>query len=236
MKIIGFAGPKGSGKDTAFEMMKRKGRIKAKLSFAGPLKQICSKIFELPPTYFDMRELKEKQLKEPKVLTNRVLRNILNELPKWLPETHGKYRKYNLQSVSVAGLEGLVLNSPREILQIIGTDLIRGRVYNNWHIEATLGAYALSKLDQNATYAVTDVRFINELETILAIPNGEVYYIERPEAEDTLGNAKHESELESIKIKEKLDSRYILKNTGDLKDFEKLLSALINPPTKRKNG
>lgn len=230
MIIVGLAGPKGSGKDTAYEILKKKSRIYAKLSFAGPLKQISSDIFNLPMGYFEKRELKERQLKEPITLTKKLIKAVLQELPNWLPQTEGDVLKYSISSVSIVGIEGRIVNTPRELLQIIGTDLIRDRVYSNWHIEATLGEYALSKLDDSKNYAVTDVRFLNELEAILNLPNGEVYYIERPEAEDVLGNSKHASELESKKIKEKLDTRFIVKNDGSLADLEKLVSDTILTP------
>ena len=42
------------------------------------------------------------------------------------PLVHGQY--YNVNKATISGLEGMVLKTPREILQIIGTDFIRERV------------------------------------------------------------------------------------------------------------
>lgn len=73
----------------------------------------------------------------------------------------------------------------REILQVLGTDIIRK--YNpNWHINKTK---ALMKTEKK--YVIGDVRFPNEKEMIESL-GGKVYFIIRP---DNLNISNHISEV-----------------------------------------
>lgn len=223
MRLIAFSGPKGSGKDTAYDILKEAGIVSGKLSFAGPLKEICSDVTGLHANYFNDPLLKEKELKEPIVLTKKLLRTIIKSLPKWLPEiSDDGIIRYNIDTISIAGLEGRAMKTPREMLQIIGTNLIRDRVYINWHVEAALGDYALSKKNKDGSFAITDARFLNELEAVLSKKGAitEAYYIERPESEEKLATATHQSELENIEIRNKLGESQVLKNDGNIDNFK----------------
>ena len=92
MKMIGFVGPKQSGKDTAADLLKKSGKARGKISFAGPLKELCSRVFNVPLRYFNDPELKEKPFEEfekigetPK-LTPAILKQIKKECTKFLSE------------------------------------------------------------------------------------------------------------------------------------------------------
>lgn len=232
MKFVAFVGPKGSGKDTSADILLKNNRARQKMSFAGPLKEICAKSFELPTQLMHDPVLKEKDFKEPLKATARILKNIKRELPKYLAEMgEDGLIKYNIDRVAINGLENRLFKNPREILQIIGTDFIRNRVYQSWHLEAAFGKTNLAKYRQDATYCITDTRFLNEYEYLKELFGDAIdfYYVERPKAEKVLKKATHESELEILKIKEKIPKENIIKNNKKLEDLEKIVMDLRLP-------
>lgn len=245
MKFIGYIGPKGSGKDSAFEILLKKGKVQGKLSFAGPLKDICSKVFGIPPRLFVDPILKEKPFSDgPITLTSKVLRQVKKEIVSWLPEvTEDGYVRYNADKATLVGVENRQVASPRELLQVVGTEFIRERVYQNWHVEAAFGDKVLSELDGKA-YAITDIRFENELEYLRNKFGSDftAFYVERPEAEERLKTATHASELTAIELRKMVGEESVLQNNGSLEDFEKTVlnsklpdvSAAANPKKKSK--
>lgn len=234
MKVLGFVGPKGAGKDEAYKILRESGKVLQKMSFAAPLKEICKTVFGLTDYQVDDPVGKERELETPIVLTLKHLRSINKELTQWVepidPAT-GIIR-YNVNRISISGLEGVEFKTPRYLLQFIGTDYIRDRVWKDWHVTAALSDKALAKLpDPNAIYAVTDVRFENELNA-LKDKFGSAFacfYIERPEAEERLKEATHPSELVSIKLREQLGDEAVLKNDGDVDDFKKVMKSITIP-------
>lgn len=235
MYFVGFTGPKGSGKDTAYEILNKKGKIKGKLSFAGPLKEICAKVSGLPIQYTTDPILKEKELKEPIILTSRFLRQVKKELTIWLPEINeNKEVIYNVDKMSISGVENQVCKSMRELLQIIG-EWIRNEAFQDWHVMAAFGDKVLQNLN-GLVYAITDVRYENELE-FLRNKFGEdftMFYVERPEAEQGLLVSTHSSETTVIKLREMIGEDYVLKNDGSIEDFEKVVLTAKLPDTSDK--
>lgn len=246
MRVIGFVGPKGSGKDTAADLLRELKKAHGRISFAGPLKEICSKVFSIPSTLFHDPDLKERPFVElpsvgqDVVLTSSLLKQVKKECAARLPEydiTTG-FMIYNIDRVSIAGLENQVMKSPRQLLQIIGTDLIRERVYKKWHLEAAFSETALAKL-KGTVFCVTDVRFVNEYQ-FLKDKFGDdftCYYVERPEKEAVLDEATHPSELGVREIKALLPEENILKNDGTMEDFKEKLDKLeIKPGVETKKS
>ena len=238
MKFLGFVGPKGSGKDTAADILIKAKKAKGKLSFARPLKEICSKVFDIPMQVLNDPELKEKpfaemkQFGEPVVLTSRALRLIKRECSMRVPETDDNVvMKYNVERASITGLEGRAMKTPRQLLQVIGTDFIRDRIYKNWHLEAAFSEAQLSKLTKSGVYCITDARFPNELEFLKEKFGAAftAYYVERPEAEERLAAATHESELGVKAIREVLGEEHVIQNAGTMDAFGKLVKGLKAP-------
>lgn len=246
MKIIGFVGPKGSGKDTAADLLKELKKSSGKLSFAGPLKELCSQVFDVAPQLFHDPVLKERAFKdmknygEPITLTSRLLKLVKRECSVRLPEYDydNQIYLYNVDRVSLTGLENRVINTPRELLQVVGTDFIRDKVYNEWHMRAAFSENALEKLKDKGIYCVTDIRFANEYE-FLKEKFGDAftcYYVERPEAEERLAKATHESETGVLTIKELLDENAVLKNDGTMEDFKAKLKKFKESKTSSKGA
>jgi hypothetical protein len=233
MKLIGFVGPKQAGKDTAALILKDLKVSRGKLSFAGPLKRICSEIFNIPAIMLEDPILKEKAFKEPLVLTRKHLRDVKNKCVEILdPYTDGgEIVLYNPNKATIIGLENRTINSPRELLQIIGTDFIRNRIFEGWHLNAAFSdatlEYQKKQHGVNAALCVTDIRFVNEY---LYLKNRfgsdfNCFYILRPDAEKILESATHASELETKKIRELLTDS-VIKNEGNVDELKETLSKL----------
>lgn len=241
MKIVGFVGPKGSGKDTSADLLKELGIAKGKLSFAGPLKEMCSEVFGLPMNFFRDPVFKEKPLAEMEKyrdikLDSRILKKVKLACTRYLPEYLSDGTMiYNIDRASLGPVENRVVKTPRELLQIVGTEFIRNRIKGDWHLLAAFSDARLSKLDENGVYCVTDIRFENELEFLKSKfgDDFECYYVERPEAEKNLAKAEHSSETTATKIRTLLGEKNVIKNDGTIAALKKKVKALgIKKPTK----
>lgn len=237
MRIISFVGPKGSGKDTAADLLKESKKAHGKISFAGPLKQICAKVFGVDLGILNDPVLKEKlfvDLKnfgKPIELTERLLRQVKKECAAMLEEydPNTGLMRYNIDRVSVTGLAGQLMESPRQLLQVIGTEFIRDRIYKGWHVEAAFSDSALAKLTQSGTYCVTDTRFTNEYEFLKEKFQDDFicYYVERPEKEEILAKATHASELGVKEIRAIIGEKAVIKNDSTIEEFQEKLDKLI---------
>lgn len=244
LRLTGFIGPKGSGKDTAAKAMIKTGKLTGRLQFAGPLKKICAKLTGYPSLYFEDPYYKDTLFTEltmevngggrgklaPVKLDAKFLRLVKNELPKYVSEfdTANNQYLYNVDRVSIAGLENRVANSPRELMQLLGTDLIRDRVYKDWHLLAAFSDEIIKNKRDYTNWAVTDIRFKNEL-LFLQQKFGDAFvcfYVERPEAEEQAKEQSHSSEKEVLELKSLLGPEQIIKNDGSIEDFQALLKDL----------
>lgn len=237
MRIVSFTGPKGSGKDTSADILKEEKIASGSLSFAGPLKKICAEVFKLHHNFMNDPVLKEKELAEPITLQSKHFRKINLAMTDHLDQDEYFYNPYK---ASIAGLEGRVIKTPRQLLQVIGTDYIRNRIDANWHLQAAFSKSTLAKMNQEGLYCVTDARFPNEYQ-FLADKFGEDfkgYYVERPEAEERLADGAHASELQVLEVKKLIDEDNIIKNDKSLEDLKKKLLALKlgSGKTKSKKG
>jgi hypothetical protein len=224
MKVIGITGPKNAGKDTVADFLKTLKKSHGKVSFAGPLKELCCNVFDIKPEVLVDRGLKEKEFKAPIILTSRLLRNVKKEMVKMLDPV--KYN-FSVEKGAINGIEHITVFSPRELLQVIGTNFIRNRIDDEWHVKAAFADERLEKLGYE-TFCVTDVRFVNEYQ-YLADKFGDDFlgfYVERPCAEEDLAEATHASELQVIEVKKLVPESNIILNDGSLDDLEKTASKL----------
>lgn len=235
MRIVSFTGPKGSGKDSSADILKEAKIAAGSLSFAGPLKKICMKVFELHHNFMNDPILKEKELATPIVLQAKHFRKINLEMTSHLDQDEFFY---NPHKASISGLEGMVIKTPRQLLQIIGTEYIRNRINPDWHLQAAFSKSTLEKLDQDGLYCVTDARFPNEY-TFLATKFGEDFkgfYVERPEAEERLAKSQHDSELQVLEVKKLIAEDNIIVNNKSLEDLKKKLLLLNLGSSQPKKG
>jgi hypothetical protein len=203
--VIGLAGVKTSGKSTVANIIKNilKDEV-AESALADKLKNVCSDVFLIPRDHFDDQKLKEVPLEEPRILTisdiNKVV-EFFNVASKITPETREK-----LHSIA-----GMVLKTPRQIAQIVGTEVLRATGDEDIHCKNV-------KLNENTTI-ISDIRFPNEfdyfnrLEDTFFLP----LYIQRDAAEKDINENSHSSETSVFKFSDKCIK---INNNNDLQDLE----------------
>lgn len=170
-RIIGFAGRARSGKSTLAKVLKEEQGAVV-ITIASYLKGLCCDILDVTPKELDEMKVNgtEIELKADAIekiaqatnINNTMIANVLSSYP---------------------------IHNVRQMLQIIGTEVIRK--YNpNWHInkmKAEIESYPQDKL-----IVIDDVRFPNEREAIESYDNSIVLFIMNPRKIDNVSN--HESE------------------------------------------
>lgn len=163
--IIGLCGRLGSGKTELSRICEENGY--RRLYFALPLKILISHLLDTDIDGVNSLKTANFELK----LTDEQLEFISHETDITFEDV-----KENL--------ENIVFHNSREMLQVIGTDLIR-KFNNNWHVNKIK-----NMIDSSQDYVIDDVRFLNEKEMIEEM-GGKLVFIVRPYL-STISN--HESE------------------------------------------
>lgn len=166
-KIIAFAGRCRSGKSELATICEKYGY--EKLYFALPLKQLCA----------DILDISIDGLNKAKNEGTDIGLKIDDDICVILSEETG----IPLESVKDI-CYGKVLNNVREMLQFIGTDLIR-KYNTNWHVNKMR-----EMINPDKNYVIDDVRFPNELDLIREL-GGDCWFIIRPKIDNV---SNHESE------------------------------------------
>jgi hypothetical protein len=122
---------------------------------------------------------------------------------------------------------GWLGKSPRQLLQTLGTEWGRGMVADDLWVRL-----AMRRAREHGDTVITDVRFDNEAEAVLA-GGGEVWQVARPTPsclrQET---ASHSSEAG-------ISQRFVgltIQNSGTLKDLERAVDAAMRLATHRYNG
>jgi hypothetical protein len=225
MIVVSFTAPIGGGKDASAKLLSDLKLSEGKLSFAGPMKDICSKVFNISREDMEDPVKKVEPFAQPFAFTRKHLRQILNLMVEFLPTDEFSY---NVSSVSEYGVVGTTMTSIRHILQFVGTEVIREKVHPDWHLQAAFSNRVMSRLNEAGTYCITDARFPNEF-IFLRDKFAESfygYYVERPEAEERLKNATHPSELKVLEVRALIGEDNVIVNDGDLEDLAGKLKKL----------
>lgn len=167
-KIISFSGRLRSGKTELATICEKYGY--EKLYFALPLKQLCADILGVSIDGLN------KDKNEGTYIGLRIDDDICTILSE---ETEIPLE--NVKDICY----GKVLNNVREMLQFIGTDLIR-KYNSNWHVNKMREIISPDK-----NYVIDDVRFPNELDLIREL-GGDTWFIIRPKIDNV---SNHESEI-----------------------------------------
>jgi len=180
VKIIGLCGTKGSGKDTAAEPLLDKGW--ARISFADPLKDLCAATFNVKPAKFHHPEFKDLKFHKPLILGDDHADNFmaaLDDVPKYV--TH--------KDLIYDAFDGREIHTARELMQFIGTDVVRHCVSNTYWVDlAEKKIKRWSAEDVNIVF--TDVRMANERDLVKDY-GGTIVRILREGSEE----GKHSSEI-----------------------------------------
>ena len=165
--ILGFAGRCRSGKTELAKVCQELGY--KKLYFALPLKQLCADILDIS---IDALNQAKNDNTDIGLTINDDICTILSE-ETGIPLEEVKKTCY-----------GKTINNVREMLQFIGTDLIR-KYDADWHVNRIK-----EMIDTNYNYVIDDVRFPNEKKLIEDL-GGDCWFVSRT----TLDNvSNHESE------------------------------------------
>ena len=185
--IIAFSGRIGSGKSELAKICQHKGF--EKLYFALPLKQLVANLIHVGIEDINPLKNVEKKYK----FTKKDYIYLANET--------------NIPFETIRDeMKNVKLNTVRQLLQFIGTDLIRK--YNpNWHVNKIK-----TMIDKNKNYVFDDVRFPNELKLIKEL-GGDCWFIIRPIINNV---SNHISEI-SLTWKD-FDDKVII-NDGNLEKF-----------------
>lgn len=213
MKIVGVTGVKGSGKNTTYELLKRHYPEIKEVSLAGKMKEACKEILGLTEFQITDRVAKEAFLDEPVYLTASALKSIFEAFGEGDNVDYDKHIRPHV---------GMTLESPRRVLQYIGTEVLRS-IRDNIH-----SYYLYSQIkDSDGTYFITDLRFFDEYQFFADTFENEfeAWYISNRKAEMAGSGDTHPSEQGIVQIKPKALQ---IDNNGTLDDFEKTLLGVYN--------
>ena len=175
-KLISFSGRKGSGKTTLAIICKQLGY--KEINFADQLKKLILDSLKISHhqyetlTLYDLNELKE-------------MKSVYN----LRPSAEFMSKEICVEINIVKEYVNREFNSIREILQIIGSDLIRK--YNpKWHINKIK---EIINSNPSRFYCIGDCRFKDELDLVKEL-GGESWFILRPS--NLAGISNHRSEID----------------------------------------
>lgn len=157
MKLISLSGKAGAGKDSIADcLVKYEGFYKVAL--ADSLKELAVKVFGYGPKYYNDRKLKEADF--PGYIT--IDYDHIDKIMAFVCYDWG----YALDSHQVEGLErfvGTQLKTPRQLLQVVGTDMLRSHVRDDIFIINTFTKVASLPYTK---IVISDARLQNEREAI----------------------------------------------------------------------
>ena len=186
-RIIAFAGRKRSGKSMLAKGMKEYSPNVVIVTVADNLKFLCCKL--LNRTYDELNQMKDDgTIFEAKVDGTWV--SIINRETKISDE------------IICKEIGGRIFTNVREVLQVIGTDLIR-KYIPDWHIDKTIER--IKSYGEDKIIVVDDVRFPNEKCKIEEI-GGDVFFVIRPNCWDV---SNHPSEV-ALKYTDFCENRIII--------------------------
>jgi hypothetical protein len=209
MIFIGFIAEKESGKTTTFNFIKDQIPEAQEVMLAAHLKEACAKVFNMELYKLESQEERKRLLDPPIVLTKadvlELARLFEMDIPNDLVESH----------------IGKELMNTRQILQYVGTDILRA-VEDDIHLK-----WAMRRAPSSSVYVVTDIRFPNEFDFFAKKDNFESYYIERtkPTSKDEAANHASESHISTLRKRCKDE----ILNNSTLVDLKNQVEAKIVP-------
>ncbi len=184
-QLLSFSGRKSSGKSEICKILEKYDYIN--INFADSLKNLVGETLEM--SLETINKLKEE--------TNSSGYYLTFDDCDYISDSVG-IQDYSITRIVLGNTR---FTKIRDILQIVGTDLIR-KFNSNWHIESLLNKI---DLDSGHRYVVSDARFPNELEIIRKL--GEDWFLMRPDP--TIPVSNHASENSVTWNMFDYDSHYI---------------------------
>lgn len=156
MRIIGLAGEKGSGKSTISKFFVESERF-TEIAFADPIKAALIKITGLERKYFYDQDYKELELPYFVTIDHDFLDKLYN-----IVENDWQILLTQEMKERIDNFAGTVIKTPRELMQTVGTDILRHYVRDDIFIVLLFSR--LKEISGNAV--VSDVRLHNEREAL----------------------------------------------------------------------
>jgi hypothetical protein len=179
--VIGIGGEKYSGKDTIADFFVERFDF-TKISFADPLRDICSKASGIPVEEFLNEALKDEFIEDVHFGIDKVNALI---------EATNTYRPLNQKERAAVtkALIGNKFDTRRKILQFVGSEVFRQVVEENFWVNILK-----SRVSQHKKVIVPDMRFENERAAINSM-KGILMRVERPVRNQEGTPDRHISEL-----------------------------------------
>lgn len=152
--LITLSGIKRSGKDSCADILVKRYNFH-KIALADPLREICSKVFDIPLDTFLNDNTKESPFLYPIQITESDLGHF-----EAIIENEWGFTIDEMQHNALYEHLGVTFGNPRQMLQYIGTEFIRGCIDDNLFLK--LADKRIDRLEGNVV--VTDVRFHVEQE------------------------------------------------------------------------
>jgi hypothetical protein len=158
--IIAISGKKLSGKDTAALGLIERHKF-VRISFADKLKDICSKVFNIPREDLDDPIKKEASFTRPILIGHNHIYMLLDIL-----EDDGFFISENSYRAISHEFINKQLNSLRQLMQVVGTDIIRNYVDNEVWLK-----YLKKTMDKTNSdnFVIADARLRNEREFLKSL-------------------------------------------------------------------
>lgn len=199
--IIAFAGSKGAGKTTAFNTLTEKFNNVSEVMLAGLLKTSCSTVFGFDESKLSDLQYKEELLDTPIELTKENIEAVIKDF--------GVEFDYDAH---VRPHVGMVLDTRRQVLQYIGTDVLH-TIDKLIHIKA-----AVNNMPKEGIVVVTDLRFEQEFDYFKDNHSDEFFpfYLKNNRAELEAEGDTHPSETQLKRFKNKCIP---IDNNSSLEDY-----------------
>jgi hypothetical protein len=209
MVFVGFVAEKESGKTTTFNFIKELLPQARELMLAEHLKETCAKAFNLSLAFLESQAERKKIFSDPIVLTRDHIKTISDSFEMTLSEQEvNKHVDFKLTTT-------------RQILQYVGTDILRA-VEDDIHLR-----WAMRRAPKADVYVVTDIRFPNEFAFFDNKDNFLPFYIERKKSTEADASAAHASETHIPNLRKLCLAEII--NNGTLEDLKGQVKTLILP-------
>lgn len=198
-RLVGFCGRKRSGKTMMANICAEEcdGVV---MAFADPLKGLVCRILGIS-------DVRLKELKESG-------EDIGQAQPEIMADTISRETGIPSQDIRTE-LDKHSLNTVRDYLQVIGTDIIR-KYDKDWHVREAM-KQIISAMREGTDVFIDDVRFPNERAAI-EDNNGECFFVVRPDCDEI---SSHESEM-SLSW-QMFDYGHIIVNDRDVKNLSEEL-------------
>ena len=228
MLIIGLSGKAGAGKDTAANILEsrfnRAGVSTSRISFAKPIKDICTLMFgwdrkrlDTDPYYKEggLGGWVPKGAPGAVPLSYEQLKDIVHS------DSHLSFDMYVQLDTDPACVK--LGKTRRTVMQQIGTEGMREVIHPDVWIICTELAIDRGELNSDVGF-VTDCRFLNEMQFIRN-QKGLLVQVQRPDVGTLTSNTQHESELQWLNWNGGWE--YIVTNPGNA-SFADALDPIID--------